>query len=452
MHRFFEKLKPHFFRAWDNRLLLNRPALWATKFHYALMFGLMGLALSSLAIWMLPVDLTAVPNAWNHLMYAAVPSAIGLAFWIWQVSLFKTDQAFGEAGAPTALRDQMIYVLVLLMAVGIPFLHGYRVSQKVANTISDNELVADINHLNKFESFTTDNSRWEFNSQGLSKGYSNYTFQAYTDYPIEIENINSTDYNFNEFRDLSKPYHEAELLEGLEKYLSLLSKYSGASFSVTAEEIFQEFNRNKEDTEKVRIYGSAFRTAKYETEENLEKLQEAKRGESHIFRHDARWGVEILFLWGLGLLLIGLQTNARSFLISALLGGGLLAGGLMLSETLGRFYQIGRIESWLSSMHILVMLILGLLIIGRKTTRKTILWRQVILSLFVAGLVFLPISVWQIGYELKLGTWINRPYPAFHRPGVFETLIFSGACLPLILWNLGLRQSFIRLHVRPKTQ
>lgn len=451
MHRLFEKLKPAFFRAWDQELILNRPALWATKFHYALMFGLLGLALSSLAVWLLPIELSAVPNAWSHMFYAAIPSVIGLAIWIWQVSLFRTDKAFGEAGIKIALRDQMIYGLIVLMAIGLPALHGYRVSQKVAQSVDEAELIKDINHLNLFEGFTSNYTSWGHESESLEKRMKDYSFHYYTDYAA-LDDINDSEYNSGEFVKLTKSQHQAELLEGLQGYVNLLSQYSSTPFLAAAEDIYQKFrSRENGETESIKL-NDTFTYAENEAETNLMKLQEAKKGESHIFGDNAWKGVAMIFLWTFGLLLIGLQTNARSFLISAVFGGVILAGGVLLSESLSHFFGVMRTEGWLSSIHLVVMLLFGLLVLRRKTTHKGILWRQVILTLFVVGLAFLPMTLWQIVYELNQEFFFTESFPGFHRVVVFESFLIGGTTLPILFWNLGLRQSFVRLHVRPKTR
>jgi len=451
MHRLFEKLKPAFFKAWDQRLLVNRPALWATKFHYALVFGLMGLGLSSLVVWFLPVELTAVPNAWFHLLYAAIPSAIGLAIWIWQVSLFKTDKAFGEAGLKMALRDQIIYAAVVFLAFGLPILHGYRVSEKVAHSLDDHQLVADLNHLNVVEGFTTDLS-YSDEDQSLIQRYDDHYFQRYTIYYNDDERLNSSEQNKAWFFQLNEAEFKAKLLLDIERYIHLIRKYSATPFALEPNKIYQEYMRREESRGNSLVLSSAFKNAEHEAEKNLRKLQEAKAGVSDLLHNQAWQRPAVLALWVLGLLLIGLQSNIRSLMLSVLVAGTLVVLGVFASVFLSFNWGLGQSE-WLPLLHIVATMLLGCwLLIKRKTSPKGVLIKQVLLSVWIASLAFIPLSIWEVGHMLayRFDVW-DREVLAYGSI-LHDLIIIGGAALPLVLWNLGLRQSFIRLHVRPKTR
>ncbi|MEL7530353.1 MAG: hypothetical protein AAFN10_03555 [Bacteroidota bacterium] len=453
MYRLFDKLKPAFFKAWDQKLLLNRPALWATKFHYALVLGLLGLALSGLTVWLMPIDIAAVPNAWLHLLYAAIPSAVGLAIWIWQVSLFKTDKAFGEAGTSMALRDQKIYALIVIMAIGLPVLHNYRVSEKIRHAIPESVLVEDLNHLNVMAAFTTNYGAYH-NEQdvkhSLEERLDYYSFSYYTISNADFEKLKSSDHNRSRFMYLSRPHNKEEALHNLEKYIELVRKYSHAPFEVSAEQIYEAFvdlNDRGDFIELPESYAEDIASV------NLEKLQEAKLGETHLLGGKS-WKLPLLlFLWSFGLLLIGLQTSGRSLLFSAILGGVLVFAAAVSAEFL-RFITAMGGEAWMSLIFLSLMLVFaGILLLGKKTSQKGLIWRQMILSLFVAGLVFVPICSWLLTYEFSeaLREW-RYALSYSDRNAIYEVLLFGGSAIPLFLWNLGLRQRFIRLHVRPKSR
>ncbi len=454
MYRLFDKLKPAFFKAWDQKLLLNRPALWATKFHYALIFGGLGLALSSLTVWFMPVDVTALPNAWLHLLYAGIPSAIALAIWIWQVSLFKTDKAFGEAGTKTALRDQMIYALVGLIAIGLPALHNYRVSEKVGQAISDQSMVEDINHLNLMAGFTTNYGTYydaEQTPAPLEERLDYYSFTYYSVSVTGFENVKSADHNRTRFMYLSRIYKRKEALVNLAKYIELVDKYSDIRFAVSPEMIYEAFDRVNKEGGSIEL-PEKFEMAEAQADDNLELLQRAKLGRTHLFSGD-RWKAPLLlFLWGFTLLLIGLQTSGRTILFSAILGGALIFGAAISSEFLRHFIEL-RGDIWMSLIYLgLIALFSGFLLFGRKTSQRGLLWRKMILSLFVVGLVFVPFCSWILAYEFSesFRAWES----ALNNRGQWldEYMLFIGATLPLLFWNLGIRQAFMRLHVRPKSR
>lgn len=451
MHRLFEKLKPAFFKAWDQRLLINRPALWATKFHYALVFGLMGLGLSSLVVWFLPVELTAVPNAWFHLLYAAIPSAIGLAIWIWQVSLFKTDKAFGEAGLKMALRDQMIYAVVVFLAFGLPILHGYRVSEKVAHSLDAHQLVADLNHLNVLEGFTTDLPYSDENYSPIQR-YEYHYFHRYTIYYNDDERLNSSEQNKAWFFQLNEVEFKAKLLLDIERYIHLIRKYSTTPFALEPNKIYQEYMRREESRGSSLVLPSAFKDAEHEAEKNLRKLQDAKAGVSDLLHNQAWQGPAVLALWVLGLLLIGLQSNIRSLIWSVVVAGTLVIVGVFTSVFLSFNWALRQSE-WLPLLHIVATIILGCwLMMKRKTSPKGVLIKQVLLSVWIASLAFIPLSIWEVGQmlEFRFDAWEREVFD--YGSGLWEFAIMGGAALPFVLWNLGLRQSFLRLHVHPKTR
>lgn len=450
MIRLFERLKPAFFKAWDKRLLLNRPALWATKFHYALVFGGLGLLLSSLIVWLMPFELSALPNANYHFAYALIPSLMGLAIWIWQVSLFKTEKAFGEAGTPRVLRDQVIYALILALAIGLPVLHNYRVSDNISNAIETETLTADINHLNLMSGYTATFRQWKEEPLSLRESYEDYGFTRYSHYyyMFGIEKA----YTIREkFLKLSQPENKTSLVEGLSKYIELVDKYSQHPVNTTGEKLLQNFYLKGFKSEKNTFYPSDLKIAEKEARLNLEKIQVAKANELDLIKFDSWRAPIILFLWGFGLLLIGFQTNGRSFLLSLLIGGGLSMGAIFLADILSNMLANMKQESWMASFYLGGMLLLGIGVLRRKTSQKAILWRQIILSLFVAGLCFLPYAVAQLlpefgntEFQLKVIDWM-------YDDTVMDFLIIGGAALPLILWNFGLRQRFVRLYAHPKS-
>ncbi|MEM6348526.1 MAG: hypothetical protein AAF927_31880 [Bacteroidota bacterium] len=453
MYRLFDGFKPAFFKTWDQNLLLNCPALWATKFHYALILGVLGLALSSMTVWLIPIEVSALPNAWLHLLYAGIPSALFLGIWVWQVSLFKIDKAFGEAGTKTALRDQMIYALIVIMAIGLPLLHNYQISEKSRQSISDAEMVDDINLLNVMSAFTTNygvHYNREDNIVPLSERFKYYSFTNYAYSLAAFENAKSSDYNRTRFIYLSQPINKAKALDGLDKYLKLVDKYSTIPFEMSAEKIYEKFDRLNQEGEYISL-SSAFNSAEAQAEDNLVLLQRVKLGQTHLLG-DKRWKIPVfLFFWGFVLLLVGLQTSGRILLFSAILAF-VLGLGAMVSANLLRYFGGINEGRYLSLFILCAMAVLGgILRFGKKTSQKGLIWRKMMLSLFVFGLVLVPISAFWFTYEVSevFRNWESRL--AAQGMWFYEYMLFLGSVLPLVFWNLGIRQAFNRLHVRPKS-
>ncbi|MEL7342050.1 MAG: hypothetical protein AAGM67_16325, partial [Bacteroidota bacterium] len=321
MHRIFRAIQPRFFRQIDRRLLLNRPGLWATKIHFALLFGILGLILSALFVGMMPISHEAVPNPWIYLLLMAAPAILAFGFWIWQVSLFRPVKAFGEAGSKNDLRDQGIYILVLAMVCLLPAWHGYQVSQKIADSIPDEELVSDLNQLAQIHPFLHaalgNQSAAEDARKGLMVNGSNFKYYAFKHAESNLESYST----FKALRELEK----TEILTLIDRYLILLDKYSSTTVNKKSEEIYGQYVYLEVSSEAEAWFSNQ---AVEEAEQNLHRIQKAKIGQDHFFQDEAYRLLLFIFLYTFGLLLIGLEAGGKAFLLAAVAGVGLLVVGV----------------------------------------------------------------------------------------------------------------------------
>ncbi|MEL6654102.1 MAG: hypothetical protein AAFQ87_25180, partial [Bacteroidota bacterium] len=408
------------------------------------LFGVLASLLSVLVVGLMPISFQSVPNPWIHVLLFAAPTLLAFGFWVWQVSLFRPVKAFGEAGSKNDLRDHSIYLLVVAMACLLPAWHGYQVSLKIAHSISDQELVEDLNQLSLAHPFALAALNNESGMEKMNKrthyfNHGNYIYYSYH----EADNGLIIDAKFKELRE-EGAYH---VLPVLDVFLNRLEKYSPTQVSLDANEIYRRF----QESDIIYDDGSyQLVQAVDEARENLQRIQMSKTNHNHFFQDEALRLLLIIFLYTSGLLLIGLEAGGKAFLLSAVAGIGILIGGVFAAESLHRLFMVLRSESWLGALHLGVMAVLGLLMLKRRHTQKGIIWRRIVLSLFTVGLAMLPMSVWQLGFELNQSYYFVERWPAMHRDEVFDYVFFGGAMLPLLLWNLGLRQAFQRLLYQPK--
>lgn len=87
MERKLKKFVPAFLQKIDRDWMLNRPYLWATKIHYVLFYGLIGLGLSMTFGQLQPISPSQISISTSFLIMLSIPAVLALGYWWYRLSI-----------------------------------------------------------------------------------------------------------------------------------------------------------------------------------------------------------------------------------------------------------------------------------------------------------------------------------------------------------------------------
>ncbi|MFK7926146.1 MAG: hypothetical protein AB8H47_29630, partial [Bacteroidia bacterium] len=117
MQRKLRKLIPGFLQKIDRDWMLNRPFLWATRIHYVLFFGLLGMGASTAFGLLQPISVSQIPFTTSFLILAAIPALMALGYWWYRLSHVFSDTSH-ELGIWR--RNFVLILLGSLMIMAVP--------------------------------------------------------------------------------------------------------------------------------------------------------------------------------------------------------------------------------------------------------------------------------------------------------------------------------------------
>lgn len=143
-----KKLIPPFLKKLDDYLLLNYPLLWISKVHYTLFFCLIIFCFSAILGLIIPIDLAETQDLGLWYTMFSILSIVGLCFWIYWNVIFNIEKKYGLR---TWADEYKVFFLsfvcaLLFMSCPLPFAAVY--NQRVADVVTDDELIEDINSMN----------------------------------------------------------------------------------------------------------------------------------------------------------------------------------------------------------------------------------------------------------------------------------------------------------------
>lgn len=228
------KLIPKFLRNLDAYLLLNAPIVWISKIHYVLFFGIIMWLLSALIGIVIPINLFESQDLAVWYFLFTVLAIIALCFWIYRNVIFNVEKNYGNRHWTDEYKIFFLYFfsILILMTFAYPFsiIYNYR----IANTVTDTELVNDINTLNEGEPYVVSelyHYKSEFDSiKDRDIYYINncHTFDDFTPYFLSSDTLK---YNLLSRYQLEKRYNmrsknQSDILNAVTKYLNVVKKYN----------------------------------------------------------------------------------------------------------------------------------------------------------------------------------------------------------------------------------
>lgn len=395
MLRKFESFIPPFLKSIDKSLLLNRPGLWATKIHYVLFFTLIGGGLLMLNAIVRPIDLANVPGPDNYFGLLIIPCVLAFGIWAYRASLFHVEKGFGKKVSGNRLRDQLIYAGVIALLGAIPYVYGSILETKIDNSISNEELVEDVNTMN-------------IGIDALEKENSSFYVSIDNQYPLSSDRI---DEKVESLNYIEKEYAILQLGQLMDKYSSF-----DASRGV------HEYDVNK-------YY--------YEIDSNLSELERSKN-DRHIFQQSEFNVIYLFFLVGFWLVLQAfIFTGWKELVLSVVTGLGTLLGLGLATASMSYAFNFNGPEPFLFML--LGCFAFFLFQAYRKShTNRLHTWKSVSLTLAV---VLTPLIPFMLAGTVDPNGMSNT---------IVKNLLIFGMILGVVVWNVLYQKRFSELQAVPK--
>lgn len=432
MLRKINKPAPQFLQRYDRYLLLHYPDIWASRIHIVLFYGGALLATVLLHALIRPISLDNLPDPTQQFLLAALPSLLAFGPFAYHISLFSVEKDFGLQASGFGIRQQLSLGVSILLLAAIPFLYASIISERIADKVSDQELVQDNQYLNLgdvyFPAYT-----YVFEDYIKADGTYNFGMHKYRLYGDGFFHTKWNpigQYHLQKFHKESA-YSRVERVEQVHNYIQTFNRYSNRKITLSAEEAFTLFEKKQIPVRKIKAN-------KEQIDTNLTMLLDAK-DENFKFQRAKMMHSVALFLIGLWtILLLFLKMRIRDFSI------GLLSGSAVV-------LFIGGVLNWITDiMHIdignvLFAVFFSLFIflavqVGRKNHSKlTHSWKSVALMWLTCMVPLIPLITAVLYDNMHESIPVNAEY----------MFIYMGFGLLILVWNIFLNKKFTLLLARP---
>lgn len=142
------RLVPRFLRQFDEWLLAYAPMLWSSRIHFVLYFTAMLCAVLGAIFlpWSIPPRALVDPQ---YIIGGTIPFVLAfLVIWAWLQGRHRVAQQFGHLRPVDSWQQFGLLTVGVGTIAALPLIVGLGYQWKVARSVSDAELVRDINRLN----------------------------------------------------------------------------------------------------------------------------------------------------------------------------------------------------------------------------------------------------------------------------------------------------------------
>lgn len=168
-----KKLIPPFLRKLDNYLLLNHPIAWISKIHIVLFYGIITWSLSALSGLLIPINLAQPQDLGLWYFLFTILAIVALCFWIYHYIIFNLEKKFGKRAWVDEYKIFFLNVCCVFIFISFPIPYTSIYNTRLADTVSDEELIHDINTMNAAEPFLIRNIN---NYETIYDTATHYTF------------------------------------------------------------------------------------------------------------------------------------------------------------------------------------------------------------------------------------------------------------------------------------
>jgi hypothetical protein len=139
---------PAFLQKLDSYLLKNKPAIWSTRSHLVMYFGVVFTAVISMVCWLAFYNFKERSNAGVWAGFIGLISFIGFVFWLIFLLRFNVFKRFGNWKKLEGLQTFGLYFINIGIMVWLVFLPFVVECVKTNAQFTNNEISQDINELN----------------------------------------------------------------------------------------------------------------------------------------------------------------------------------------------------------------------------------------------------------------------------------------------------------------
>ncbi len=245
-----KKLVPAFLKKLDQHLLLNHPLLWISKIHYVIFYSLIMWSVSALLGNFIPIDLFRSQDLGLWYFIFTIIAIVCLCFWIYYNVIFNVEKKFGQKHWTDAYKLFFLYffTVAILMSYSFPFSIIY--TNRIANIVTDNEFIKDINTVNTADPYiVSDSYKYERYNDTISDiDYVDMRkciqFGEYTNWSLRVDTIKFP--NLLSSYELERNYRliksDRAKIEAIEDLHQVLDKYNvDVDFDVTAKKQFETY-------------------------------------------------------------------------------------------------------------------------------------------------------------------------------------------------------------------
>lgn len=289
-----QKFIPIFLKKIDAYLLLNAPIIWISKIHYVLFFGILMWLFSALIGFIIPINLFQSQDLGVWYFLYTILAIIALCFWVYRNVIFNVEKKFGNRHWTDEYKIFILNFLAVFIFMSFAFPFSIIYNGRVANTVTDSEIIEDINILNEAEPYlATDLNLYVSTYDSLQDKTFYYlnqfnSFDEYTPYFLKEDtiNLNLKSYFNQRIRYQHKKNTDLEIINLIEKYKTIATKYN-LEFNYSAEYCL---NNYKDLVSRSPVTADSFNglqnIRKYDLKECIQNIAEAKFKQLYIFKFD----------------------------------------------------------------------------------------------------------------------------------------------------------------------
>lgn len=397
MLRKLQALSPPFLNKIDHYLLVNHPAIWATKLHQILFVSVIGLGLLSLKALLTPLSLQDLPNPDTHFGLLMIPTAIIGLIWGIRVYQFKPERSFGRRRAGQWMQEQAIYALAIFMLLSGPIAYSLILNERIDQQIDDQTFGQDVFILNMGSEY------YLHEAQYPKFGY----------YYLDGEHQFAT--HNHAFSVPAEPHEHSSQIQRL---VDTYNRYSTEAYPLSTEILLERFhNEFRYQTHLTEKIGR-------QVSDNVLILSRIKTDHSLLSSLSSINMLFMMFIFVCLAFAVFQQANWKQFLmaLASAAAGGLIIG--LASEFLEQGFRYSRQEDWAMLIGTALYGLLLTQIFGNKHSRLLAAWKGV--AILVVSLGFPVLLMFFLG-------WSNMMPDAGELTFTFMLLIV--AVVSYAVWN-----------------
>lgn len=387
-----------FFKKIDDYLLRYYPSIWVTRVHYFLPIGLGLIALIyllNIAIGWNPKD--DMPNSFTPILTMIIPVLVYLIYWFIFQSRYNVAKSGGKISYGGDYLNFFLYTTVFAVAYLFILVIPFSNTHKMAMSVSRNEVLIDIDNLNKGNGLFNYSNDFEVLPNGMYKFF-NQTMIYENDYY----------YSYGDNSENAITITKQQALIRLENYIYSYNKYVKDEILESPQSILAELIENNGYYTNNNYYSYDSNT--WEVKQKVKSIKSwYKHTQYSAWSYPWFWKISIAILFWLALMVwIFKQMNLRHYIFGfiALCLTPLLAG-LLGALTYAAFYSYGNsneVELIILTLVLVAYIVIGIAFIRGYLQSKLNQTAYVLSMYFHFWLPVLPLFLFGLFYTWKRTT------------------------------------------------